>query len=180
MKFDYSTLDAAGIKLPVDNLWCTMMMSVYIDENHIPGHDLDTVFKRYLGEQKKLVEASALKKFGWEKAPVEYMQQYAEQDCKPLPALYNKLRSVSQEKHLKLWEEVDRPFMLLLAEMEMRGILINRELCSEYWLSVSSSRRGDSTGFRFRSSQTIFTASQTFLKSATWSGFKDSIINSWW
>ena len=132
MKFDYEQLVSAGIKVPTENLWCTMMMSVYIDENHIPGHDLDTVLKLYLGEQKKVVEASALRKFGWEKAPVEYMQQYAEQDCKPLPALYSTLLQHSQEKHLALWREVDRPFMLLLAEMEMRGILIDRSLCERF------------------------------------------------
>ena len=132
MKFDYEVLTIAGIKLPTDNLWCTMMLSVYIDENHVPGHDLETVLKVYLGEHKKLVEASALKKFGWEKAPVSYMQQYAEQDCQPLPALYKTLRQHSEAKHLKLWEEVDRPFMLLLAEMEMRGIRIDRQLTEKY------------------------------------------------
>lgn len=131
-KFDLLVLRQAGIELPTDNLWCTMMMSVYIDENHIPGHDLDTVFRVYLGEQKKKVEASSLRKFGWEKAPVEFMAQYAEQDCQPLPDLFQVLQQRSEPRHLKLWEEVDRPFMLLLAEMEQRGILIDRGLCEIY------------------------------------------------
>jgi DNA polymerase I len=131
-KFDLLVCRQAGIELPTDNLWCTMMMSVYVDENHIPGHDLDTVFRVYLGEQKKKVEASSLRKFGWEKAPVEFMAQYAEQDCQPLPELFQVLQRRSEPRHLKLWEEVDRPFMLLLAEMEQRGILIDRDLCATY------------------------------------------------
>lgn len=132
VKFDLQVLEQAGVKVPKDNLWCTMMMSVYIDENHVPGHDLDTVLRLYLGERKKKMEASALRKFGWETAPVEYMAQYAEQDCQPLPELYQVLRQRSEPRHLKLWEEVDRPFMLLLAQMEQRGILIDRDLCELY------------------------------------------------
>ena len=132
MKFDWGVLSDSGVLVPTDNLWCTMMLSVYIDENHIPGHDLDTVFKRYLGEQKKKVEAAALKKFGWEKAPVEFMAQYAEQDCQPLPELFKVLKEATPERHIKLWEEVDRPFMLLLSEMEHRGILIDYHLCQKY------------------------------------------------
>jgi DNA polymerase-1 len=134
VKFDYLVLEKAGISLPKDNLWCTMMMSVYVDENHNPGHDLDTVLRVYLGERKKKVEASALRKFGWEKAPIEFMAQYAEQDCQLLPELYQVLRRRSEPRHLKLWEETDRPFMLLLSELEKRGILIDRDLCQQYAL----------------------------------------------
>jgi len=108
-----------------------MMMSVYIDENHFPGHTLDTVLERYLGKRKKTVEAAALKKFGWEQAPTELMAKYAEQDVTDLPQLYETLREQSREMHLKLWEEYDRPFMLLLARIEKAGIQIDRELCQE-------------------------------------------------
>ena len=81
MKFDYIVLKRHGIELPVGNLWCTMMLSVYIDENKTTGHDLDAVLERFLGARKKTVEAAALKKFGWVTAPAHYMAQYAEQDC---------------------------------------------------------------------------------------------------
>src|SRR5688572_16017913 len=33
MKFDYEVLTRAGLKVPTSNLWDTMMLSVYIDEN---------------------------------------------------------------------------------------------------------------------------------------------------
>ena len=131
MKFDFIVLDQANIKVPTENLWCTMMMSVYIDENHTPGHDLDTVLKRYLGERKKKVEREALLKFGWTKSPPQYMAEYAEQDCNSLPELYEVLHRNMTTPHIRLWEWVDRPFMLLLAKMEQQGILIDRELCSK-------------------------------------------------
>jgi DNA polymerase I-like protein with 3'-5' exonuclease and polymerase domains len=132
MKFDFVTLQRAGVTLPVGNLWCTLMMSVYIDERNKgkdTGHDLDTIFRRYLGEQKKKMEAKSLQKFGWESAPVEYMAQYAEQDCSPLPQLYRTLRPKLSAELIELWETVDRDFMLCLGELENQGIPIDRELC---------------------------------------------------
>ena len=132
MKFDYITLKRAGIDLPINNLWCTLMMAVYIDEKNKgkdAGHDLDLVLRKYLGEQKKKIEAKALANFGWTTCPPEYMAQYAEADCQPLPKLYTALRPKLSDLIVKLWEEVDRDFMLCLAEIENQGIPIDRELC---------------------------------------------------
>ena len=132
MKFDYVTLKRQGIELPVGNLWCTMMMAVYIDETNKgkdAGHDLDTVLRKYMGEQKRKVEKNALLQFGWSQAPPEYMAQYAEQDCRPLPELYKILRPKLSDSIVKLWQEVDRDFMLLLGELENLGIPIDRQLC---------------------------------------------------
>jgi DNA polymerase-1 len=55
---------------------------------------------------------------------------YAEQDCQPLIELFSVLLNRMEEKHIKLWEDIDRPFMLLLADVESRGILIDRDLCA--------------------------------------------------
>jgi DNA polymerase I-like protein with 3'-5' exonuclease and polymerase domains len=132
MKFDFVTLKRAGILLPVANLWCTMMMAVYINEGNKgkdAGHDLDTVLKKYMGEQKRKVEAKSLAKFGWTQAPPEFMAKYAEADCQPLPQLYRILRPKLSDPIVKLWEEVDRDFMLCLGELENQGIPIDRELC---------------------------------------------------
>ncbi len=130
MKFDYNVLLKAGLPLPVDNLECTMMYSVYIDENHSPvGHELDDVLKRYVGEKKKTIEKKAIKDFGWESAPTHYMAIYAEQDSQHLPQLRDNLLRRIEPRHLKLWKETDSKFMLLLAEIERRGLPIDRELC---------------------------------------------------
>lgn len=132
MKFDFLTLKRYGVALPVGNLWCSMMMAVYIDEGNKgkdAGHDLDKVLSRYVGDRKKKVEQKSLQKFGWTTAPPEYMAMYAEQDCRPLPELYRILRPKLSDPIVKLWEETDRDFMLLLADLENLGIPIDRELC---------------------------------------------------
>lgn len=133
VKFDcLEVLPNAGVKVPTGNLWCTMMMSVYIDENHIPGHDLDAVLATYIGERKKTMEQKALKKFGWVTAPPWAMGVYCEQDVSPLPKLYEVLRNKSKPIHLEQWEKYDRPFMILLNKIEERGILVDREKCLEW------------------------------------------------
>lgn len=132
MKFDYVTLQRAGIELPTNNLWCSMMMAVYIDEKNKgkdAGHDLDIVLKKYLGKEKKKIEAKSLAQFGWVNTPPEYMAQYAEADCQPLPELYRTLRPKLSAELIQLWEEADRDFMLCLGEIENQGIPIDRQLC---------------------------------------------------
>jgi DNA polymerase I len=135
MKFDYQVITKAGIQMPVDNLWCTMMLSVYIDENNKgkdAGHDLDLILRKYLkAERKKTREAAALKQFGWTNAPPEYMAVYAEQDCKPLPELFRTLRPKLSAEQNQLWEETDRDFMLLLSDLEVLGLPIDRQLCEQ-------------------------------------------------
>jgi DNA polymerase-1 len=131
MKFDFHVVTGAGLIVPTDNLWCTMLQSVYMDENRHPGHDLDTVLDRYVGEHKKKIEKAALEKFGWTKAPIDYMAIYATQDSRHLPQLHLTLLNQMDERHIQLWENVDRKFMLLLVEMERQGILIDRDLCEQ-------------------------------------------------
>lgn len=131
MKFDWSQSELNGIKVPTGNLRCTLMESVYIDENHIPGHSLETVLKLYLNKEKKIDLASLMRQFGWAKTPPEIMHDYAIQDVNYLPELDDVLLSRMEPQHIKLWEETDREFMLLLADIEMRGIPIDRFLCEE-------------------------------------------------
>lgn len=132
MKFDYVTLKRSGINLPTNNLWCTLMMAVYVDEKNKgkdAGHDLDLVLRKYLGENKKKIEAKAMAAFGWVNTPPEYMAVYAEADCQPLPKLYTVLRPKLSDLIVQLWEEADRDFMLCLGEIETQGIPIDRLLC---------------------------------------------------
>ena len=133
VKNDLQVLEADGILVPRSNLWCTMMMSVYIDENHVPGHDLDTVLDLYVpGERKLTVLKKALMDMGWVTAPPYVMAEYCLQDTRPLPRLFQTLKEKSRQAWLDLWDETDRKFMLLLSEMEMRGIPIDRDLCSTW------------------------------------------------
>lgn len=136
MKFDYQVLRKLGINLPTRNLQDTMVMSHFICEwnkGKNQGHSLEIVAPKYLGKQsqKEVAKAKALKPV-WEITPPYLMAQYAEQDARLLPELYTKLLSIMEPDWIRQWEEVDREFMLLLADMETLGLPIDRELAEKY------------------------------------------------
>lgn len=137
MKFDYQVLRRAGITLPVENLWDTLAMSHFICEwnkGKDQGHSLEVVAPKYLGKesQKEVAKAKAMKAV-WEITPPALMALYAEQDSRLLPELYKKLLSLMEPDWIRQWEEVDREFMLLLADMETLGIPLDRELAEKYY-----------------------------------------------
>jgi DNA polymerase-1 len=134
-KFDAKVLRKLGLTLPTDNLWCTMMMSVYIDENYKGkgmSHELADVAPRYLGKesQKEVGMAKAMKDL-WEDIPPNYMGKYAEVDARLPYDLYSVLKSKMEPAWIKQWDKYDRDFMLLLMEMEELGVPIDREMCEK-------------------------------------------------
>ena len=133
-KFDLKVLRKAGIDIPTGNLWDTLAMSHFVCEwskklGKQYGHALENVAPLYLGvdSQKEVAKGKVLQPV-WEITPPYLMAQYAEQDSRLLPELYKKLLSLMKPEWIVQWEEVDRDFMLLLADMETLGIPIDREL----------------------------------------------------
>jgi DNA polymerase-1 len=122
-KFDLQVLDDLGVKVPTDNLFCTMLMHHYIDV--YPPHDLDQLGDKYLGIRKEKDLKNAMKK-EWDRMPAQVMGPYAEQDTEIPAQLYDVLLPNFQE-FKPLWESHDRDFMICLKEIEQKGIRINRE-----------------------------------------------------
>jgi DNA polymerase-1 len=136
MKFDYQVLRKAGILLPTGNLQDTLAMSHFICEwnkGKDQGHSLEVVAPKYLGKtsQKEVRKAKAMRP-NWEITPPDLMAVYAEQDARLLPELYKKLLSLMEPSWIRQWEEVDREFMLLLADLETLGLPIDRVLAEKY------------------------------------------------
>lgn len=135
MKFDYQVLKKLSIELPTGNLQDTMAMSHFICEwnkglNN--GHTLELVAPKYLGSQyqKETKKAKSLRDV-WEESPPSLMALYSEQDARLLPQLYKKLKSLMEPDWISQWEGYDREFMLLLADIEYRGLPIDRELAAQ-------------------------------------------------
>lgn len=136
MKFDFQVLRKLGINLPTGNLQDTLAMSHFICEwnkGKDQGHALEVVAPKYLGmqSQKEVQKAKAMRPV-WEITPPSLMALYAEQDARLLPELYKKLLSLMEPDWIRQWEEVDREFMLLLADIETLGLPIDRELAEKY------------------------------------------------
>jgi DNA polymerase-1 len=132
-KFDLKVLNKLGVKVPTGNLWDTLLMSVYIDENYLGAgmsHELADIAPRYLGQQsQKEVGMSKAMKAEWENIPPPYMAQYAETDARLPYQLYSTLLAKMEKPWIDQWDQVDREFMLLLLEMEELGLPFDYDMC---------------------------------------------------
>lgn len=126
-KFDLAVLYRMGVQVPTNQMYDTMLMHHYIDEN--PPHDLDQLGYRQLGIRKEKDLRAAMKQ-KWDDMPAQTMAPYSIQDCRVTADLYFHFLPEFQEFE-KLWISQDRPFLLLLEKIESKGIRINRELAAE-------------------------------------------------
>ena len=132
-KFDIQVLEKLGIKVPTGNMWDTMMMSHYINENQKHeggGHSLDGLAGKYLGKRKE-VELAKVFKTQWTNIPAEMMDVYASADAILTRELYPILDGHMDSEWKELWQDYDRDFLICLMEMENLGLPIDRELCAE-------------------------------------------------
>lgn len=127
-KFDFHVLKKLGIRIP-DNLdfYDTMLMRHYINENEF-DFSLESMAKKYVGEGKeKELSRVMSKEMKWEETPAFAMAKYAEVDCRRTYELYH--ASIGAfETYRAVWE-IDRKFLLLLLDMEEKGLQMDTEKC---------------------------------------------------
>ncbi len=126
-KFDIHVLRKAGIQIPECKIYDTLLMAHLIDENRF-NFSLDTLASQILGVHKEKDLAKALKK-KWEETPALVMAKYAEQDARITLDLYHALKA-DFEPFEEVWE-TDEKFMLLLQQMEQKGIGLDVRRCAE-------------------------------------------------
>lgn len=129
--FDLMVLHKLGVRIPTGNIWDTMLMSHFIDENvkgSGKGHSLESLALRYLKDEKKTKLSKAMSA-SWDKVPPYVMATYAETDAYLTRDLYHTLMQYMEPEWLAQWVEYDREFMLLLVQIMELGLPIDRELC---------------------------------------------------
>ena len=131
-KFDISVLRRQGIQIPENfQFWDTMLMCHSINEEEL-SFSLENMGNKYCGSGK-LKKIVAVK---WEDIPARFMMPYAERDALLTYQLYLTLKPLYE-----IYEEgwlIDREFLLLLEQMESKGILLDvgrtvelQELCTK-------------------------------------------------
>ena len=140
-KFDLTVLEKLKIFIPVGQIYDTMIMAHLYDEDYMgqaTSFELDDLVRHYLGIRKEVALAKAMKDFKWEEVPAKIMAKYAEQDAVATYHLFMFFKNKFDE-YEKTWE-IDREFMLLLREMELKGVRLNREKTqaslkeNEFWV----------------------------------------------
>jgi DNA polymerase-1 len=133
-KFDLHVLQRLGIDINFPDIWDTMLMNHYIDENpvyikgrNIQAHSLEWLAEKYSTVPKNVALAKALKN-SWDNAPIHGMHQYAMEDALATLQVFNALdQQFDDYRHI--WTEVDRYFMYLLLKIESKGIRLDKAEC---------------------------------------------------
>lgn len=134
IKFDFKVLQQAGLRLECQ-LWDTMLAS-YVLNSARRSHSLDALAQELLAYQTITYEdvvGKGAKQICFSEVGVEAATQYAAEDADITWQLYEVLAAyLADEKTLqKVFFEVEMPLMLVLAEMELVGVLVDPALLAQ-------------------------------------------------
>ena len=127
LKYDWQMFAQHDIRItPIDD---TMVMSYALDGS-THGHGLDELAQLHFGEE--LITYDSLTGKGkarktLDELPPMAVRDYASEDADITLRLYHKLspRLISEQR-MALYHEIDKPIVTLLAEMELRGITVDK------------------------------------------------------
>lgn len=131
MKYDWQMFAQATIEggIRVAPIEDTMVMS-YVLDSSTHGHGLDELAMLHFGEElisyDSVTGKGKARKTMDELVPAD-IRDYACEDADITLRLYYKLQPrLLAEKRMALYQEIDKPIVTLLAEMELRGITVDR------------------------------------------------------
>ncbi len=131
MKYDAKIFARHGINVaPIDD---TMLMS-YAMHGGEHGHGMDTLSERYLSHTPipiKPLLGSGKSAITFDKVPIDEATAYAAEDADITLRLWKLFKpQLHQVQVTTVYETLERPLVPVLAEMEMHGIKVDRDVLS--------------------------------------------------
>ena len=131
LKYDLNVLAQHGVRVaPLDD---TMLLSFALDAG-AHGHGLDELAERHLSHTCiafKDVCGTGKSQISFAEVPLDRATHYAAEDAEVALRLHRLLRHrLWQEGGTRVYEMVDRPLVQTVADMERRGITVDREQLS--------------------------------------------------
>ncbi|WP_170577915.1 DNA polymerase I [Ruegeria arenilitoris] len=131
MKYDAKIFKRYGVDVaPIDD---TMLMS-YAMHGGEHGHGMDTLSERYLSHTPipiKPLLGSGKSAITFDKVPIDEATAYAAEDADITLRLWKLFKpQLHQVQVTKVYETLERPLVPVLAEMEMHGIKVDRDVLS--------------------------------------------------
>lgn len=128
-KYDWQVLAAHGIEMdPVDD---TMLLSYVLDGSE-HGHGMDELATLFCGHKTIKYEDVAGKGKGqvtFDHVPLDKALNYAAEDAEITLRLHKILKPrLAQEKMTRVYEDIERPLIPVIAQMEMTGIKLDPAL----------------------------------------------------
>ncbi|MCX8507750.1 MAG: DNA polymerase, partial [Rhodobacteraceae bacterium] len=131
MKYDWKIFARHGIRIaPFDD---TMLMS-YAMHAGLHNHGMDGLSERYLGHQPIAIKSllgSGKSAVTFDRVPVEEAVKYAAEDADVTLRLWQAFRpNLHRVQVTTVYETLERPLVPVLAEMEMAGIRVDKQVLS--------------------------------------------------
>ena len=131
MKYDAKIFARVGIKVaPIDD---TMLMS-YAMHAGLHNHGMDELSEKYLGHKcipiKELI-GSGKTQVTFDRVPVDLATRYSAEDADVTLRLWQAFKpKLHKVQVTTVYETLERPLVPVLAEMEMAGITVDRQVLS--------------------------------------------------
>ncbi len=131
MKYDAKILARYGVTIaPVDD---TMLMS-YAMNSGLHNHGMDLLSERYLGHHPieiKSLLGTGKNQITFDRVPVDDAVAYAAEDADITLRLWQQFKPNLHKKRVTtVYETLERPLLPVLADMEMAGIKVDRDVLS--------------------------------------------------
>jgi DNA polymerase-1 len=131
MKYDAKILARVGIQVaPIDD---TMLMS-YAQNGGLHNHGMDLLSERYLDHAPisiKTLLGSGKSAITFDRVPIDEASRYAAEDADITLRLWHYLKPrLHLNRVTAVYESLERPLVPVLAEMEMQGIKVDRDVLS--------------------------------------------------
>ena len=131
LKYDVHVLQNHGIRLA--GMRYDTMLESYVWNSVGTRHDMDATALCYLGRRTTTYEdvtGKGAKQIGFSQVPVEQAAEYAAEDADVTLCLHRALwpKIESMPALQRLYEEIEQPLVPVLARMERRGVLVDRDL----------------------------------------------------
>ncbi len=131
MKYDAKIFARYGVEVaPIDD---TMLMSYAMHAGE-HGHGMDTLSERYLGHTPipiKPLLGSGKSAITFDKVPIDEATAYAAEDADITLRLWKLFKpQLHRVQVTTVYETLERPLVPVLAEMEMHGIKVDRDVLS--------------------------------------------------
>ncbi len=128
IKYDMIVLARSGIEMaPIDD---TMLLSYALDGG-LHNHGMDELAELHLGHKTikfKEVAGSGRSQVTFDRVPLEKARDYAAEDADITLRLHRTLKPrLLAERMVTVYETLERPLVPVLADMERRGIKVDRE-----------------------------------------------------
>ncbi len=133
LKFDWVILDRRGICVaPYDD---TLVMSFNLDAGGLASHSLDDLAKKHLGHTcltfKELC-GTGQKQTTFNVVPLDRATEYSGEDADVALRLWRRFRTrMPAERATRVYQQVDRPMVSVIARMEREGVKVDRAMLSD-------------------------------------------------